>query len=84
MARVSKEPNKALDFLLSLPNTQPTCILEEKVNDMISIGEDEMIEDDLFTLVFSQYSAQISTEYMQHYSSKSIAVQSFQGTALLY
>lgn len=81
MARVSKQPNTALDFLLTVPYTQPTCILEEKVNDMISIGEDDMIDDELFTLVFSQHSA-LFTECMPHYSSKGIAVQSFQGTLL--
>lgn len=81
IARVSKQPNTALDFLLTVPYTQPTCILEEKINDMISIGEDDMIDDDLFTLVFSQYSA-LFTECMQCYSSKGIAVQSFQVTVV--
>ncbi|KAK3871366.1 hypothetical protein Pcinc_023478 [Petrolisthes cinctipes] len=51
MARVSKQPNTASNFLNTIPCTQPTFIMKERVNEMVSIEDDDMIDDELFTYI---------------------------------
>ncbi|XP_045600512.2 LOW QUALITY PROTEIN: probable E3 ubiquitin-protein ligase HERC4 [Procambarus clarkii] len=57
MAVVMKEPEIADDYCKKHPHQLPLKIEESKINQMMGIGEEDMIDDDLFTYMETVFGA---------------------------
>ncbi|CAL4099634.1 unnamed protein product, partial [Meganyctiphanes norvegica] len=56
-ATVMKEFGASEDYCLKLPLKAPLLIEEETINQMSSLGEEDMVDDDLFTSIETTFSS---------------------------
>lgn len=57
LAIVTKESGTAADFCEEIPAQLPFCIDQSKIDKMLSIGEEDMIDDDLFTYMETAFAS---------------------------